>query len=183
MLRLLMIQLPLLVAASFVPERAAPDLEHLEHAGDMKIAKPHRALEFASFHEELCGAELAQIETLQEAVAEKDATIATLQALLDGPSLPQSLTDGPSPSPSNADSCTWANDGYCDEPTYTNDSCQYANDGDCDVPALCSSGDDTDCGVSSSSSSSSSCCPGTDTTDCGGGGLCDLVPDDPLFAC
>ena len=93
-------------------------------------------------------------------------------------------------------SCTWANDGECDEPdlcapgTDTNDcqrtspvggngtnSCRFANDGECDEPDLCAPGTDTnDCRSSVANSceyaNDGECdegvyCPmGTDTNDC-----------------
>lgn len=92
-------------------------------------------------------------------------------------SQPDKTPDNPDmPSPETPDdSCEWANDGFCDEPTYcvvgtdvtdcsaeprpADDSCQYANDGECDEPTYCVAG--------------------TDTTDCADGGGGDGGGDGP----
>jgi C1A family cysteine protease len=96
-------------------------------------------------------------------------------------------TPPPPPAPSGGDSCPYANDGECDEPTYCQsgtdstdcnaaptpaptlaptpapsapsggDSCPYANDGECDEPTYCHSG--------------------TDSTDCGGNDSCPYAND------
>jgi hypothetical protein len=97
-------------------------------------------------------------------------------------------TPPPPPAPSGGDSCPYANDGECDEPTYChsgtdstdcggNDSCPYANDGECDEPTYCHSGTDrTDCSGNDSCPYANDgecdeptyCQSGTDRTDCAG---------------